>query len=99
MIPVSFPSLVSPQAGMFSPGRFLLLHFVLPQKGDGGGTGFEMHLGFLMGEVGQEKAIMTVLCRSLALFLPNCLFASIISLSAPCLYRIMKNKIGNRPNC
>lgn len=70
MIPVSFPSPVSPQASMFSPGRFLLLHFILPQKGDDGGTGFEMHLGFLVGEVGQEKAIMTALRRSLTLFLP-----------------------------
>lgn len=76
----------------------LPLHLALPRKGDGGGTGFETHLGFLAGKVGSKQAVMTVLRRPLALFLPNHLFASIISLPAPRLCHALKNKTENRPN-
>lgn len=48
----------------------LPLHLALPRKGDGGGTGFETHLGFLAGKVGTEQAVMTVLRRPLALSFP-----------------------------
>ena len=34
----------------------LLLHLILPQKGDGVGMGFEMHLWYYMGEIGQETS-------------------------------------------
>lgn len=76
----------------------LPLHLALPGKVMVEERGSKRTSGSSRGKVGTEQAVMTVLRRSVALFLPNHLFASIISLPAPRLCHALKNKTENRPN-
>ena len=85
---------------MFTLGRFppFLFTSFCPRKVVVEERGLKCTFGFSWEKLAREQAVMTVLQRSLALFLPNFFFAPIISLFAPCLYHTVKNKIENRPN-